>query len=359
MVISPSRRPMLWVAFALPALFAFTASLDSAYRAARRSRAGERYRNGLVLERTGRHQEAAAEFRAALTFAHTEPAYRLALARSLVEMGRLKEAESHLSELREQDPIDGTVNLMLARIAARDHRPEDAITWYHRAIYGYWSDRAPESRLAARFELVDYLTRHGQSKQIVAELLELAGDAPESDLAARERVGRLLLRYGSPEHAAEIFRGIVDAEPRGASAQEGLGEAEFALGNFTAARAAFRMAQRLGFAEPFLARRIEACDAVLDLDPTLVHLTAGQRYARARELVRLALEASRTCWPPPPDLADAAAKALSQNPARRREGETVEFLGLAQGLWKARPADCGPGDALGALPAIMARLQRQ
>jgi tetratricopeptide (TPR) repeat protein len=357
MRFSPGRRAMIWVAVALAALFAFTASLDSAYRAARRSRAGERYREGIALERAGRHGAAAAEFRAALTFAHADPAYRLALARSLVATGRLGEAESHLSELRERDPINGSINLMLARIAARERRPEDAVTWYHRAIYGYWQDRPEENRLAARFELLDYLTRHGQPKQIVAEALQAADDVPESDAAPRERIAGLLLRYGSPEHAVEILRGIPGTAPGSASTQETLGEAEFALGNFAAARTAFRTAQQRGDENPLLVRRIEMCDAALALDPTRVHLPADQRYARARELARLALESYRDCSPPA-DLAADAAAALARRPARRKEGDTVELLGVAQSLWQARPAHCAPPGPFDPLPAVMARLQK-
>jgi tetratricopeptide (TPR) repeat protein len=261
--------------------------------------------------------------------------------------------------LREEDPTGGTVNLLLARVAARDHRPKDAIIWYQRAIYGYWPDNGLANRVAARFELVDYLERRGQRSQVVAQLMELAGELPEDDLAERERVGRLLLRYGSPEHAAETLRGLVASAPRNPSAQEALGEAEFALGEYGAARSAFRMAQRYGSTDPQLARRIEACDEVVALDPTLVHLTASERYARAREVLRLTLDASLSCWPPPPGLEAAALEALSRQPGRKREGDTLEVLGLAQTLWKARPQDCGPDDFLGALPALMARLQKQ
>src|SRR5690348_5680751 len=179
------RGAILSVAAGLVLLFAFTTVLNSGYRATRQNRAEAHYQAGSTLAAAGRNADAVEEFRAALLYVHNDPRSRLGLARSLIAQGRWGEAESHLSELAEDDPTSGPINLMLARIVVRNRREPEAVTFYQHAVYGLWPDHPAENRTAARFELVALLERNGQEKQVLAELLDLADESPEADYESR------------------------------------------------------------------------------------------------------------------------------------------------------------------------------
>ena len=207
-------------------------------------------------------------------------------------------AESHLSELREDDPTSGPINLMLARLEVRDRRQLDAVTYYQRAIYGLWPDHPSENRTTTRFELVALLEREHQEKQVLAELLDLADETPESDYVSRQRVASLLLAHGSPQHASELFRSILEAHPDDAEAEKGLADSLFALGDFLSAHRAYRQAALHEPDDPVIAQRLAASDAVLTLDPTLVRLSGTERFDRSQELVRLALQSAEGCGTP-------------------------------------------------------------
>ena len=100
------RRPkaLLVVLLAMSVLFVLTSFLANAYRTARYSRAESHFALGNRLAQERQDQQAAEEYRAALSFSPNSSRYRLALALSLLDLGRLEEAEAHLFELRESDP---------------------------------------------------------------------------------------------------------------------------------------------------------------------------------------------------------------------------------------------------------------
>ncbi|HWB84788.1 MAG TPA: tetratricopeptide repeat protein [Bryobacteraceae bacterium] len=360
MVTGTTRSAVLSVAAGLVLLFAFTTVLNSTYRAVRHGKAEKLYQHGVALAKAGHNAEAAGEFRAAIVFAHDDAQYRLALARSLMALGLWNEAESHLSELSEDDPTNGLVNLMLAQIAERDGRSTQAVTFYHRAIFGYWPEKPLENRIEARFQLVDLLARTGQQKQVIPELLELADEVPDADLELRERVGRLFLANGSPEHAAEQFKAIVSEHPHDAVPYQGLGDAEFALADFGAARSAYRTAARYKPEDVSLLHRILLSDDILELDPTVVRLTATERYARAKRLAERTLASFQACATVPADLNTKAQNLIKANPRRRRDGDTLALINVAQQLWKARQVACSTIPVRDeALPAVMTRISKQ
>lgn len=352
-------RAIVSVSLALIFLFGVTVSLNQGYRAIRRERAENRYRNGLQLEHQGDNRQAMEEFRAALTYSHDNPTYRLELAKSLISLGQWNEAESHLTDLKQDDPTNGTINLMLARIAAREGQDEQATLYYNRAIYGYWPDQPEQNRISTRFELLDLQDRTHQQKQALAQLLQLAGEVPENDTATRLKIAEMLLSHGSPQSAADTFRAIIALQPRSAAAEQGLGEAEFELGNFVAARSAFGAAARLEPSNTVLSQKIAECDTILDLDPTLVRLSASQRFERAQALLRATFDSAGQCTMLPADLSSNAQKALSEKPRRIHDGDTVAMLGLSEEIWKVRSSMCPNAAADPALTAVMSKIVKQ
>jgi len=323
-----SRTTLFTVATALVLLMAFTAAFNGAYRRTRLSRAEARFRQGVELASAGHNADAAEDFREALLYEHDNPRYRFALAQALVELKRWNEAESYLFELRAADPTNGPLNLMLARIAESDGRKAEAIDDYHRAIYGYWPERAEENRTSTRLELIGILDQQGQSNAALAELLSLADEVPDTDTATRQKVAEMLLAHGSPQHAAEIYRALVAAHPHDATARQGLGETEFASGNFAEALTAFHAAARYGTMTPELLRRIALLNSILALDPSQLRLGTRQRMERSRELLARAQAAAARCSALPP---------AAEPP---KGADAPQLIALAQTIWKARMAAC-------------------
>ena len=78
----------------------------------------------------------------------------------------------------------------------------------------------------------------------MAELLPLQYEAPDN-LQTRKRIARLYLLAGSPSRALDLFKEILRQQPQDFDAYAGLGEAEFARGNYRTARTNFMVALRL------------------------------------------------------------------------------------------------------------------
>ncbi len=358
----PPVRPRVSaiVAVALALLFGFTALLAQAYRAAREERAGTHYNRGRQLEAQGRHRAAVDEYRAALSFTHNDPGYRLALALVLMELGNWNEARTHLTQLRTDDPSSGIVNLMLARIEAREGRRDEAVADYHRAIYGYWPEDPQGRRLQARFELTALYARYGEHKQALAQVLELAAEAPE-DAAVKSRIGRLLLEHGSPDQASEVFREAARLDPKSAEPWVGLGRARMAEGDWRGAAAAFRAALRRQEGNAQATRLLVVAEQVTDLDPGGARLSARERYRRARDVLARALAALERCHTlaagaAAAEDAEAARKLLARRPGRA-PGDVPPLLELAERLWNARQSACAAvPETDQALAAVMVRM---
>ena len=85
------------------------------------------------------------------------PEFQLALSRALSAAGRFSDAETMLADLLERDGMNGPANLAMARVLAKEGRLTESVSYYHRAIYGQWTQNTLANRVQARFELVDLL----------------------------------------------------------------------------------------------------------------------------------------------------------------------------------------------------------
>jgi len=78
------------------------------------------------------------------------------------------------------------------------------VNYYHRAIYGSWSEQRQANRTLARIELVNALGKAGKRQEAQSELLALEAEAPD-DLTIQKQLGRLLLAYALPKESPEFF----------------------------------------------------------------------------------------------------------------------------------------------------------
>ena len=327
------------------------------YRSERAGRAQHFYEKGNELLARGLNDEAIGDYREALAMSRTSQ-YRLALALSLVTAGHLNEATIYLKELLSSEPTSAPANLGMARVAAQEGRIDEAVSYFHHALYGVWPDNASGHRAAARLELIQTLGQAGRRKQAQAELLAMLAAMP-GDLRVKEQTAPLLLEYGLPKEAAELFRDITEHDAQDEPAFAGLGEAEYALANYAAAKDALATALRLNPNDTAVEKRLEACNQVMALDPTIRGLGAAERYRRSQEVLAGILDALDKCSPPAlRETMDTARKSLVKGLRPRSYSDAAENdTAVAEQLWTAGAKTCGSMPAADTpLSRVMARL---
>jgi tetratricopeptide (TPR) repeat protein len=233
----------------------------------------------------------------------------------------------------------------------------------HRAIYGQWEKDAAENRLHVRNELIDLLAKRNSKEELLAELLPVQDHAPR-DLKTQLRLGRLFLVAGSPSRAADVFHGILHDTPASADAYTGIGEADFARGDYRAAQRDFQTALRLADDSAPLPS-LEISNQILLLDPTLRGLGQAERYRRSVNLVTLTLAEISQCidHTPSPELGlllDKAQKSINTHVTAIHQGEEADaYLDLAEQLWQSRKKECKSPPALDSpLALVLAKLNQ-
>lgn len=337
-------------------LFIFTGLYNSSFRAEQRERAAQHARIARTLADYGYHRQAIEHYREALTYSRDNVDYQLGLALALYDMERYREAENRLLDLRQGHPTLAVVNRLLARIAAREGRVDEAVSFYRTAIFGQWPRDPEENRLATRFELVELLRSGGESMRAVSELLDLMKEAPARP-EMQKTIGRLLLEAGAPDNAAAVFEQLVARRPDDVAVLVGLAQAQFELGNYVSAQTYFARALRLSPDDADLQSRLALSEDVNRLDTTRRGLSTANRHRRSLELVARARKLVEACLnplgaklvgPPAPAPLDlrpalAAARELRGKTRQPSSDETIEAnISLAERLWRGSESLC-PG----------------
>jgi thioredoxin-like negative regulator of GroEL len=346
----------------IAALFAADTFLARTERAESRVEAARLFDEGKRLMQRGQNGEAISRIKDALVIERDNREYRLTLAETQLEAARLADAEATIAQLLQSDSTDGAANLTMARVLVKEGRFEEASSYYHRAIFGEWKRDANGNRLRARFELIDLLAQREAKEELLAELLPVQDEAPH-ELKTRIRIGRLFLLAGSSSRAADVFHAILQQAPANADAYAGLGDAEFARGNYRAAQQAFRVALRSAPGAQATRQRLAVCTEVLTLDPTSRGLGPGEHFRRSVKLVELVTDETSQCagQNPSPELRgllDEAGKMLKAHVTAAHQGEASEScLDLAERLWQARKKECtSPLPADSPVALVLARI---
>jgi len=340
-------RTFSLVALAIGALFATDTFLARTEEAESRIEAARLFEQGQRLLDRGHSADAVDRFKDALEIERANREYQRALAQAELAAGQAADAETTLNDLLLSDSTDGPANLSMGRVLLKEGRIREAISYYHRAVYGQWKDDAQSNRLKVRFELIDLLAQQDSQEELLAELLAVQDQMP-GDVAARLRTGRLFLAAGSPARAADVFRKVLKDQPANADAYAGLGESDFARGDYRAAQSDFQSALRLNprinSGDQAAAKRLDLSNRVLALDPAVRGIGAAERFRRSRELVQMTLDAAACLGPNPPlELVDEAQKALKARVSAAGLDEATEAnLDLAGQLWQARISGCKP-----------------
>ncbi len=323
------------------------------------------YSDGQLQLASGKAAAAVDDFRRAHALDRGNRLFELALAGAQLTDGRTGDAEQLLQELLELNSNDGRANFLMARVRLAQNRFDDAVPFYHRAIYGSWPDGSQADKTAARLELAEQLAKRGRNEELLSELL-LLDHAAQNDPQLAKKVAGLYLEAGSANRAESAYRMMVRADPKDADAYEGLGQAELRLGEYRAAHAAFANALRYRPGDPKAAIRVQLADRLADLDPTSRRLGSAEKFRRSQDILYLTEDATLDCLkgkaPPDPlhDLLAASEKMRSEKVPASPSNEAAEArLELAAQIWKARLQACpAPPPEDDPLPIIVKKIEQ-
>jgi tetratricopeptide (TPR) repeat protein len=231
------RQLILRDAFSLLTLFLITAVIFILtlllFRSftSHRQELGVRWKaRGEAALRAGHPEIAIDDLRSALAYV-PDRSTEIELATALADAGRTQEATAYFTTLWESAPGDGTINLQLARLAAREGNESQAIFHYQAALDGTWQGNGYDRRREVRLEMARYLISRREYNPARIQLLIAAGNAPD-DPAIKLQIAGLLEQANAPQDALGIYRTLSARRDAPLSAMEGAGRTAFALGMY-------------------------------------------------------------------------------------------------------------------------------
>jgi tetratricopeptide (TPR) repeat protein len=277
------RPPVVLILLTLIAVLGFIAvgRLVRASESRQRRIAAEMYHRGLIDRNNHDFKQASNHFRAALSFDTGNSLYQLNLAEALASLGKNydDQARTYLLNLWDRAPQDGQVNLELARLAANQNQLDQALRYYHNAIYGIWPDSSGAMRRQTRLELVDFLLSHNEKAQAQSELIASASSLPP-DSAAHARIAERLMRVNDFTDALAQYRAILQIDRKNVDAMRGAGEAAFQLGEFRTAQRYLEAAKERGSHDDAAEQMLRTAELVLRNDPYRRSINDKERRQR-------------------------------------------------------------------------------
>ena len=275
--------------------FVVTGFASSAYRRERTTLGRAHFVDAQAMLKRGDVKGSLEGYRKALLFSPDRTEYRLALATALINAGQLNEARSHVEQLLQEDPTNGQLNLLLARIAVKRGHIRDAVDDYQRAVYEYWPTSELQTRRQARWELATLLNQTGDHTSAVAELMQLYTNTPANEVPRKIKVGQQLLKYGATFEAEQIFRDLAKQSPHDPDIMRSLGQAYFNAGEYVTARHEFQRAVRAAPRDKESIDSLATTNDVIELDPALPSLSSSEHLRRSQNLLNRVLKNLRTC----------------------------------------------------------------
>jgi tetratricopeptide (TPR) repeat protein len=335
------RTPLVLAALVVTAVLGFAAvsRLVTRLKANEKRIAYHAFEAGMAAYQGNDPDRALDDFRAALSYDRDNSTYQLSLARALRDTGRLDESKAYLVHLWEGAPQDSTINIALARLAARRHSVDDAIRYYHNAIYGVWGSDPDRNRRQTRFELIDFLLQQKAFPQAQAELVALTQVLPPDSSVHLAVANRFREAQDLPS-ALTQYEVTLKLDHRNLEALAGAGQVAFQLGRYSTAQKYLRRVVELNPKDDESRQQLESASLVLTTDPFVRHISdaernrrlvsafthAGERVRRCAEQLQIALPSalpmhraqSPAAAPAPGSLPDLWSRWNSARPDLRR-----------------------------------------
>jgi tetratricopeptide (TPR) repeat protein len=259
--------------------FALVGHLVSRYNANQQARGRKLYAQGIADLNSGNADRALEDFRAALTSDPNNSQYQLTLGRALRDTGRLDEAQSYLESLWQRAPESGTINLALARVAARRGSIVDALRYYHNAIYGIWPSDADVNRRNAQIELIEFLLQKSDLAQARSELLALAASLPH-DSGLELRTAELMVQAQDYDDALAEYERVLRSDRGNAAALAGAGETAYRAGRYRTAQRYLQSAVNANPHDSNLRDLLASTNEVLQTNPFAHRISDAERNRR-------------------------------------------------------------------------------
>ena len=259
-------------------------------------------------------ESAATEFRTALLYSRGNFSYELGLAQALIGQKRTSEADAYLINLWGRRPENGLVNLELARTAAGRGDTEQALRYYHNAIYAPWPGDQEAQERNARLELINYLLGINARTQAQSEMISLAANL-EDDPTQQTNLGALFMRAKDYEHGLAAYRRALSIAPHDPAALAGAGLAAYELGRYPMAQRYLQHAVEDAPGDTASAALLRITELVLQMDPFRRQIRVAQRDRSALDAFAVAGKRLKSC--------PHAAASLA--PAKSREDLQAEW----------------------------------
>jgi tetratricopeptide (TPR) repeat protein len=317
-------RPVVFTLLFVAAVVLFLAvsGLSRVYHAQQDS-LGQRWSGrGIIDLNAGRFDRAVIDFRTALFYSRDNYTYQLHLAEGLIGLKRTSEAYAYLINLWDREPENGSVNLAIARIAAEDGRTEQALRYYHNAVYATWRGDQEVKRRDTRLELINYLLRINSKAEAQAELMALEANLLETNFleanledgsAQQANLGNLFLQTRDYDHALAAYRQSLKADHHNHAALAGAGVAAFQLGHYPAAQKYLQDAVTADPGDAQSAAELKTTELVVNMDPFRRQLSVAERDRIVLEAFAAAGERLKSCSVSSPSYQSTqAAQALAE-----------------------------------------------
>ena len=363
------RQPVVLAVLAVLAVIFFLAvtGLSRAYQAQREALGNRWFSRGMADLNAQRFDGAVMEFRSALLYSRDNYSYQLNLAEALIGLKRTSEASTYLVNLWDRQPEDGLVNLSLARIAVQRGQTDQALRYYHNAIYSAWPSDQEVKRRDARLELIEFMLAANAKAQAQSELIALEENVGE-DPSVQQRVGDLFLRVPDYEHALAAHQLSMKGEGDNRGALAGAGWAAFQLGRYPLAERYLQAVLKADASDVLSAQRLKITEMVLRMDPFQRKISVAQRDKIVVEDFLTAGERLKSCGVARGvSLPSASQSSLSENWARlnptisqgdlRRDPDLVESaMNLVFEIEHQTSSTCGTPSGADLALLLIARL---
>ncbi len=272
------REPAMLAILTLAAIFFFltVTGISRIFHAQQDALAARWSERGVNDLNAHRYDAAIPEFRAALLYSRDDFDFRLGLAQALMGLHRTAEAYTYLINLWGRRPENGLVNVELARVAAERGETDQALRYYHNAIYASWPSGQESQARETRFELVAYLLKINAKAQAESELISLAAYLGD-DATQQTRLGEQFLRIQDNERALAAFRRTLTADAHNPAALAGAGTAAYDLGRYPLAQRYLEQAVAATPSDYVINDRLKIATRVLEMDPFRRQIRTAQR----------------------------------------------------------------------------------